>query len=208
MKKISILALGVCMLSTMAFVLNTDSAALKIGDKAPMMDAKMMTATNLPMTLNDVKKENGMLVVFSCNTCPFVIAWEDRYNDLYATAAKNNIGMVLINSNEAKRTGDDSQAEMMKHARTKGYKMPYLVDKDHKLADAFGARTTPHVYLFNKKGELSYVGAIDDNQADKSAVGNPYVTTAMEELGKGKLSCTTAETKAVGCSIKRVASAQ
>lgn len=206
MKKLIILALGACMAVTMAFVLKTDGPGLKIGDLAPMTDAKMMDVVDKPHTLNEIKKENGLLVVFSCNTCPFVLAWEDRYNDLHATAQANKIGMVLINSNEAKRGGDDSRIEMLTHSRLKGYKMPYVIDAGHKVADAFGARTTPHVYLFNKKGQLAYVGAIDDNQADKNAVKNDYLKKALLEIGKGGLTCATAETKAVGCSIKRVAS--
>lgn len=204
MKKLLTLALGACFFVTSAFVLKTDNAGIKIGDKAPLTDVKMATVTDAQLSLKDIKKENGMLVVFSCNTCPFVLAWEGRYNEINEAAAANKIGMVLINSNEAKRTGDDSHQAMKIHAREKAYKMPYLVDADHKLADAFGARTTPHVYLFNKNNELVYVGAIDDNQ-DGTMVTKNYLKDAMKELGKGSLKCSTAETKAVGCSIKRVA---
>ncbi len=204
MKKLIFLALGACMLTTMAFVMKTDNPALKIGDKAPMTEAKMPAVGEKSYSLNDIKKENGLLVVFSCNTCPFVLAWEDRYNELNAYANENKVGMVLVNSNEAKRSGDDSKEAMVKHAREKAYKMPYVIDSEHKLADAFGARTTPHVYLFNKKGELAYVGAIDDNQV-KGDVKTNYLKNALADLGKGGLKCSTAETKAIGCSIKRVA---
>lgn len=204
MKKLVMLSIVAC-LALSAFVLKTDNSGLKIGDKAPMTDVKMKNISNKAVSLNDVKGANGTLVVFSCNTCPFVLAWEDRYNDVYDVASKNKIGMILVNSNEAKRGDADSQAEMQRHAKAKGYKMNYVIDEGHKLADAFGARTTPHVFLFNNKGELAYVGAIDDNSADKNAVKDAYLKKALAELGSGKTSCSNAQTKAVGCSIKRVA---
>ncbi|MES2627651.1 MAG: redoxin family protein [Bacteroidota bacterium] len=204
MKKVIVSMLAVLMITT-AFVIKTENPSLKIGDKAPLTNIKMLTPTDVSVSLDDVKKENGLLVVFSCNTCPFVLAWEDRYNELSDLAASNKIGMVLVNSNEAKRAGDDSKDEMARHMRKMQYKMPYVIDNNHKLADAFGARTTPHVYLFNKKGELAYVGAIDDNQ-DKKAVSKTYLKSAINELGKGKTTVSTPETKAVGCSIKRTAS--
>jgi len=177
---------------------------LQLGDKAPLTDLAMTGLNNKTATLQQLKGKNGMVVIFSCNTCPFVIAWEDRYNELYAHAKKNNMGFVLINSNEAKRKGDDSMEQMVAHAKEKGYAdFPYLVDADHKLADAFGATKTPDVFVFNSKMELVYKGAIDDNERDKAAVTKKYLMDAMDATQQGKVP-DPATTKSVGCSIKRV----
>lgn len=181
-----------------------------IGEKAPMVTAPMMNIDGQPQTLLNLKGENGLLVIFSCNTCPFVVGngtktegWEGRYNGLAELAESLNIGMVLINSNEAKRDGDDSFTEMKNHAKEAGYTMPYLVDEGSKLANACGARTTPHVFLYNGNLELAYRGSIDDNVNRASEVKEKYLEMAMNRLAEAKKIKTT-ETKAVGCSIKRV----
>ena len=181
-----------------------------IGEKAPMVTAPMMNIDGQPQTLLNLKGENGLLVIFSCNTCPFVVGngaktegWEGRYNGLAELAESLNIGMALINSNEAKRDGDDSFTEMKNHAKEAGYTMPYLVDEGSKLANACGARTTPHVFLYNGNLELAYRGAIDDNVNRASEIKEKYLEMAMNRLAEAKKIKTT-ETKAVGCSIKRV----
>lgn len=182
---------------------------LAIGDKAPSSDMKMMNIDGQEWSLVDMAGENGILVIFSCNTCPFVVGregksegWEDRYNPLASFARAKGIGTVLVNSNEAKRKGDDSLTEMKKHAVDEGYVMPYVVDANHKLADAFGARTTPHVYLFDGEFRLVYRGAIDDNVNDASEVENRYVEDAITRLVSDK-KIKPDVTKAIGCSIKR-----
>lgn len=195
--------IGIAVMALSAFVWKSSDQGLKVGDTYPMGKVKMTNIDGKGLSLDELKKENGLLVVFSCNTCPFVLAWEDRYNELYDMANQQKIGMVLVNSNEAKRGGDDSLDEMKAHAKQQGYKMPYVVDKNHQLADAFGASSTPHVFLFNKMGQLAYMGAIDDSK-DKSGVKQTYLKTALAELGAGQRACRNSQTKAVGCSIKRV----
>lgn len=176
---------------------------LNVGDKAPKTDMKMMGIDGKSVSLKDLKKENGVCVIFSCNTCPWVVAWEDRYNDLNKLCTENNIGFVLINANEAKRGGDDSMAKMKEHAKQQGYdSFAYLVDENSALADAFGATKTPDVFLFNGKMELAYKGAIDDNSKDRNSVEEPYLKKAVEAMVAGK-PVDPSETKALGCSIKR-----
>ena len=115
-------------------------------------------------------------------------------------AAKNGVGIALINSNEAKRSGDDSMEEMKKHAADKGYgELPYLIDEKSALANAFGAKTTPHIFLFDKDWKLVYEGAIDDNSKDAKAVKATY----LKDVASGK-KIDPNNTKAIGCSIKRV----
>tara|TARA_B100000963_G_scaffold260415_1_gene228676 strand:- start:217 stop:843 length:627 start_codon:yes stop_codon:yes gene_type:complete len=181
-----------------------------IGEKAPMITAPMMGIDGNANTLLDLKGDKGLLVIFSCNTCPFVVGngsktegWEGRYNGLAELAESLDIGMVLVNSNEAKREGDDSLAAMKEHAKEAGYTMPYVVDEGSKLANACGARTTPHVYLYNSKLELAYRGSIDDNVNRSEEVKERYLHMAMQRMAEGKKIKTT-ETKAIGCSIKRI----
>ncbi len=179
------------------------TAEVEIGDIIPMMNYEMEDVSGESFHLRELHQENGLLVIFSCNTCPFVLQWEDRYNDLYTYCEANDIGMVLVNSNEAKRSGDDSMAEMKKKAKAEGYKMHYVVDTNHELADAFGARTTPHVFLFDRDAKLAYRGLIDDNGEDKDAVENPYLSNALKAMMSGQ-SIDPNVTKSIGCSIKRV----
>ncbi|MFN0031913.1 MAG: redoxin family protein [Flavobacteriales bacterium] len=186
-----------------------DIVTIAIGDAAPKADVKLSTTSGGSLALNDVKKANGLLVVFSCNSCPFVVGsegsdgWEGRYADLYTLATASNIGMVLLNSNEGKRTDGDSMEDMKAHAIEKGYsQITYALDTNSELANAFGGRTTPHVFLFNKDMKLVYKGAIDDNVASAKEVKEPWLKNAITNLAKG-VAISPAETKAIGCSIKR-----
>lgn len=175
---------------------------LKIGDKAAHTDVKMASVSGEKYSLADLKGENGLMVIFSCNTCPFVHEWEKRYNDLEQWGEQHGVGMAVLNSNHENRNGSESLEEMKKHAQENGYKVPYLVDDESLIANAFGGQTTPHVFLFDKDFKLVYKGAIDDNYKDYSAVKKHYLKDAVKSLSDGSL-IATAETKPMGCSIKR-----
>jgi thioredoxin-related protein len=183
---------------------DNDFKSLDLGVSAPMSNHKMLDVSGTKVSLNQAKKENGLLVIFSCNTCPFVINWEDRYLELMKISASKNIGLVFINSNEAFRKKEDSFEAMQNHYKEKGYHdCYYLVDENHQVADAFGARTTPHVYLFNAEGKLVFKGAIDDNNKNASEVKQHYLKDAIENMIHGK-EINPSETKNLGCSIKRL----
>jgi hypothetical protein len=123
---------------------------------------------------------------------------------LQKAAGTYNIGLVLINSNEAKRANGESMEDMKKRATDKRFSnVAYLLDKNSELANAFGARTTPHVFLFDKDMKLVYRGAIDNNNESAAKVTDSYLEKAMINLSQGK-AITPAETKATGCGIKRV----
>ena len=177
---------------------------LEIGADAPMTDYEMKGISGKSFTLEEIKDENGLLVIFSCNTCPFVLGWEERYPKLGDLTRKNNIGMVLVNSNEAKRKGEDSMRAMQNHHSKAGYNTPYVIDESSKLANAFGAKTTPHVYLFDADMKLKYRGSINDKyeNSDKKA-REEYLQKAIKAMLNGE-EIDPKETKQIGCSIKRV----
>ncbi len=154
--------------------------------------------------LREYLGEQGILVVFSCNTCPFVVAWEDRYNDLDAYAKKHGVNMVLVNSNELFRGNEDSMSSMKKHADDLGYNMPYVMDYNHEIADLMNAKTTPHVFLFDNQMDLVYKGAIDDNYKDAGAVTKTFAKDAIKAMVTAGAAIQTPQTKAIGCSIKRM----
>ena len=175
---------------------------IEIKDEMPNMDYEMKSVNGISYSLNNLKEKNGIIILFTSNTCPFVVKWEDRYKLLEELAKKNNIGLVYINSNYKKRDGDDSYEEMKKHAKKMNYRFPYLLDEKSKLANSFGAKTTPHIFMFNSNLQLAYKGAIDDNYEDINKVKEFYLEDAIQQLVKGKR-IKVSETKPVGCSIKR-----
>lgn len=194
-----ILALPILLL---ALVVQTDVKELAVGSAAPLFDVKMTTTSGASVSLADVKKENGTLLIFTSNTCPWVHAWEDRYNEVARIAEANKIGVLFVNPNEATRGQGESMDDMKARAEKMGYAFTYAMDADHKLADAYGATRTPHVYLMDKTNTLVYVGAIDDNSRDASAVEKRYLADALGQVGKGQAVATTTS-RALGCTIKR-----
>ena len=128
----------VCILVATAMVSTAgNNGKLGIGDKPVYTEVKMDDVSGSKISLADVKKENGLLVLFSSNTCPFVMQWEGRYPDLKAWADKNKVGMVVLNSNHQKRDGDDSFEAMKKHAKEKGYNFYYALDDQSLIANTF-----------------------------------------------------------------------
>ena len=177
---------------------------IEIGSKAPEPNMQMRGVSGEMVSLQELNKENGLLVVFSCNTCPFVNAWEDRYKTISQLCKVKNVGMAAINSNAARRDGVDSMDEMIKHAKEKGYEFRYLLDENANLALLFGATKTPQIFLFNKDLKLVYTGAIDDNLKNAEKVKNHYLVNAINNLVDMK-KIDPSITEALGCSIKKVA---
>ncbi len=180
-----------------------DIQQLPLGSTLPLGDVQMEDISGRNLSLNEVKGDNGLLVIFSCNTCPWVIKWEDRYPVVQELATVNDIGIILLNPNEDYRDKGDGIEDMILHAEKAGYNLPYVLDKNHRLADAFGASRTPHVYLFNAEDKLVYVGAIDDNANSAADVEEFYVEDAIEQLSAGQ-AITRSSTKSIGCTIKRL----
>ncbi|MFT3911526.1 MAG: thioredoxin family protein [Ferruginibacter sp.] len=199
MKKIMMLTAVAAGLATMAFTLTT---VLPIGAEMPKATVKMKDVSGKEISIKDAVKKNGVLVMFSCNTCPYVVKNEQRTVAIGEYAQKNNVGVIILNSNEAQRTSDDSYDEMKKYATEKKYAWSYVVDKNNEVADAFGANRTPECFLFDKDLKLVYHGAIDDNPSDETAVKRQHLKEAINELTAGK-EVTVKESKSVGCTIKR-----
>jgi peroxiredoxin len=202
MKKTVQLSMAVMIAVIASAFKTTTHTELEIGSAIPKADYKMMDISGKEVSLADVKSENGLLVIFSCNTCPYVKLSESRIKEVAAFAKRNKIGVILVNSNEAQRDSDDSLDEMKKYGKAQGYDFSYVVDKSSQLANAFGATRTPHVFLFDQKS-LVYRGAIDDNIKDPAAVKDHFLKDAIVAVGSGK-PVKVNSTKSVGCSIKRV----
>ena len=175
--------------------------------KAPKKLYKNANGPNTSL-IQEVKK-NGLIIVFSCNTCPFVVGskhfpgWEKQYNELYDTSMKNKIGFLLVNSNEAKRGGDDAFDKMETHAKKNKYKMAYLLDENSSLANELLAKTTPHVFFYNAQLELIYSGSIDNIWDGKRKKEQYYLKDAIRSHVSSKKIKPSA-TPPKGCSIKRV----
>lgn len=199
MKKLTLL-LSLFAVALVSFAPVTE---LPIGAEMPKADVKMKdVVSGKEVSLKDAVKKNGLLVMFSCNTCPYVIRNQQRTREVAAFAQKNEIGVILINANAAQRTGDDSHEAMKQYAKVQGYKWYYAADDKNELADAFGATRTPENFLFNKDGKLVYHGSIDDNP-NESDVKRKHLLTAIEEMLNGKEVSVT-KTRSVGCGIKRI----
>jgi thiol-disulfide isomerase/thioredoxin len=202
MKKIFLLPVAVLAFGFTYFQKATITP-IAIGTTMPSADVKLYDVlSGKDVSLSDKKGEKGTLVIFSCNTCPFVIANQSRINAIQADAAKMNIGVVIINSNEAQRSDEDSKDAMKSYGEKNKFTAPYVVDVNSVLADAFGATRTPETYLFDKDNKLVYHGAIDDSPKDETMVKTKYLADAMTALSTGK-EIATKNTVSSGCGIHR-----
>ena len=202
MKKFTLfLSLLIASFAIYSFV-NSPPEELALNAAIPQADLKMKDVSGKSVSLNDIKTAKGLLVIFSCNTCPYVKLSEARIKEYSDYCLANGIGCALINSNEGQRAEEDSFDEMVKYFGTQKLKCTYAVDEKSQLANAFGATRTPQCFLFNAKG-LVYKGAIDDNVKDAAAVKAPYLKDALTSLVKNEIPIMQ-ETKSIGCTIKRL----
>tara|TARA_Y100001970_G_scaffold144970_1_gene178112 strand:- start:5292 stop:5873 length:582 start_codon:yes stop_codon:yes gene_type:complete len=174
---------------------------LELGSRMPEANYMLDDISGKKLSLTDIQGKYGTLIIFSCNTCPFVIQWEDRYVTIAEEYIPKGIGVIAVNSNVGRFDGDDSIEEMVKHAKKNDYNFPYAQDQKSILARAFGATKTPHIYLFDENNILVYRGAIDDNARNANKVDEPYLANAIDQLLDGK-PIKKPISKAIGCSIK------
>lgn len=199
-----LLTVATALLFSLNGIAQNNIKSIEIGSDIPMSSTTMTSVNNGKegVSLTSAKTEKGLLVMFSCNTCPYVIKSQDRTKEIMDYAMKNKIGMVIINSNEAKRDGDDSYKEMAKYAKKQGYKVPYVVDENSELANAFGATRTPEVFLFDSNGKLMYKGAMEDNPVKPAESEHMYLKDAIDNMISGT-AIEPNSTKSIGCTIKR-----
>lgn len=196
----SMLVMAACM-----FVLVAASpvrVGYEVGDT--VADFKLKNTNGKMVALSDYKDAKGVIVIFDCNTCPYSKAYNDRILALGKKYASKGVPMVLVQSNDPTISEGDSYEKMIEYAEKHGYDFPYLFDETQNVAKAFGATNTPHAFVLKKEGttfKVAYIGAIDDNARDASAVTKRYVEDAVDAV-LGNRAVPATKTKAIGCTIK------
>lgn len=151
--------------------------------------------------LSSFKDAKALVVIFSCNHCPYVQAYEGRMIQIQGDYAAAGVRLAAINSNDDADYPEDSFDNMVRRARKEGFNFPYLRDDSQAVAKAYGATHTPHLFVFGPDRRLAYTGKIDDNWRDPSAVKRHHLREALDAILAGKAPPVT-ETHAVGCTIK------
>lgn len=195
MKKFGIVAL----LALVVMSFSTIPAGYKVGDKAA--DFKLKSVDGKMYSMADYKDAKGFIVVFTCNHCPFAVKYEDRIVALAKKYKSLGYELIAINPNDPAAQPEDSFDLMKVRAKEKGFTFPYLFDEGQKVYPQYGATKTPHVFLLDKSLTVKYIGAIDDNVDDASAVKEHYLENAIAALEKNQ-EANPSMTKAIGCSIK------
>ncbi len=179
------------------------SIGYDIGDVAT--DFSLMNVNDSVYSLSNDKNAKGFIIAFTCNHCPFSVAYEDRLIEMDKKYKALGYPVVAINPNNPESYPTDSFENMKVRAEEKKFSFPYLFDDGQKIFPQYGATKTPHMYVLQKtdKGNIvKYIGAIDDNYQDANAVKNNYVQDAVDALLEGREIAVT-KTKAIGCSIKQ-----
>jgi peroxiredoxin len=186
-----------------SFVKNEGAGSgYQIGDVAT--DFSLKNVDGKIVSLSDFKDAKGFIVIFTCNTCPYSVASEDRIIALDAEFKQKGYPVIAINPNNPEVQSADSFEAMQEKAAIKGFTFPYLFDESHTIYAIYGAKKTPHTYVLKKENKnliVKYIGAIDDNVRDGSQVKKRFLANAVNELLQGK-QVTVSETKAIGCGIK------
>lgn len=196
MKKISVLFIA------LIAGLLVSAQGYKIGDEA--LNFKLKNIDTEMVSLSDYSGEKGVVVIFTCNHCPYSVAYEDRIIELDKKYKKLGYPVVAINPNDPLQYPSDSFDEMKVRAKEKGFTFPYLFDEKQAVFPVYGATKTPHVYLLknnNGKFKVAYIGAIDDSSKDEESVSKTYLADAIDALLASKTP-NPSVTKAVGCGIK------
>lgn len=170
---------------------------LPLGAQMPLADQTMANTSGGQASIAGLRGERGTVVVFWSNQCPWVDRLQDRVFSLANEFRSQGVSFILVNSNDPSAFPKESLAE----SQAKGYALPYLMDADSRLAAAFGAERTPHIYLFDANNALVYVGALDDSPGDPGNVQKSYLRDALTALGQGS-PVAVPQTKAFGCTIK------
>ena len=172
---------------------------MKLGDKAVDFSLKGIDGKNY--SLSSFSEAKALVVIFSCNHCPYVKAYEDRMIEIQRDYQNKKIQLIAINSNDSFGYPEDSFEEMVKRAQEKRFNFPYLHDREQITARAYQATHTPHLFVFDSGRRLAYTGKIDDNWENPSLVQKRYLKDALDDLLADK-PVRLPETHAIGCTIK------
>ena len=164
-------------------------------------DFSLMNVNGEKVSLADFPDAKGFIVIFTCNHCPYAVMYEDRIIELHNKYAEVGYPVIAINPNDPDVAPDDSYELMKVRAQEKGFDFPYLFDEGQKIYPQYGATRTPHVYILDSRRVVKYIGAIDDNVQDASAVEERFVENAIRAMESGD-EVSPNVTKAVGCTIK------
>lgn len=178
------------------------SSGYKIGDIAT--DFSLKNVDDKMVSLVDFADAKGFIVIFTCNHCPYAVAYEDRIIALNEKYKPLGYPVIAINPNDPEKQPEDSFELMKARVKEKNITYPYLMDEGQKIFPQYGATKTPHVFVLQKTDQgnkVMYIGAVDDNYEEATKVEHKYVEEAVDALLAGQ-EITTKETKAIGCSIK------
>ncbi len=203
MKTIKVLLIVSIVIFTSAFIATNPNEGYKIGDSAT--DFQLKGVDGKMVSMSDYLDAKGFIVIFTCNTCPYSVRYEDRIIALDKKYKEKGFPVIAINPNDPSVSTGDNFKAMQKRAKDKGFTFPYLVDEGQKIYPQYGANKTPHVFVLNKEIDLfivTYIGAIDNNSYDARSANIKYVEDAVEALMVGKTPQVTT-TVAVGCAIKK-----
>jgi len=170
-----------------------------IGDKAENFTLKGVDGNM--HSLSDYAESNGVVIIFTCNHCPYAVMYEDRIIDLHNKYADRGFPVLAINPNDPEVVPGDSFENMIKRADEKSFPFPYVMDEGQKIYPKFGATKTPHVFLLDKEMVVRYIGAIDNSPRDASSVTETYLEDAIAAVAADKAP-SPAKTKAIGCGVK------
>ncbi len=180
----------------------TKASGYTVGDKAA--DFKLKNTDGKMVSMADYKTSKGIILVFTCNHCPFAKKYESRIMNLDKMFRPKGYPVVAISPNDTAQVPEDSYENMQSRAKERGYTFPYLLDVTQATAMTYGATKTPHVFVLQNTKDgfiVKYIGAIDDNSDDESAVKEKYVENAVNNILSGK-PVSPDNTKAIGCGIK------
>jgi peroxiredoxin len=192
----------ICLTAALLINLCVFAGGYKVGDIA--RDFSLKNIDGKMVSMKDMKNAKGIILVFTCNHCPFAKAYEQRIIELDKKYSSKNYPVVAVNPNDADIVPEDSYDNMIKNAAEKGFTFPYLYDQSQEIATAYGATRTPHVFVLQKEKDkfvVKYIGAIDNNSEEADKADKKYVQDAVDALLNNKEIPVT-ETKAIGCGIK------
>ncbi|ADR21434.1 thioredoxin family protein [Marivirga tractuosa] len=195
MKKL--IGFSILLIALVAFSFKNDG--YDIGDKA--MDFSLKNVNGEMVSMDDYDEAKGFMIIFTCNSCPYSVAYEDRIIALHEKYADKGVPVIAINPNDDEKSPKDSFKKMIVRAKEKGFPFPYVYDETQEITRAYGATNTPHVYVLDADRTVKYIGAIDNNTKSAEKADKKYVEDAVDAVLNGK-EVLERKTKAIGCTIK------